>query len=97
MIIQFNALCAFGEIAREELEEGLHFNIECLQKKCQLRLGFKMMCMATDLLGRRVLDGGHETAELVAHCFGCHPGGSGFEIDVRGAANTDACGLAGHE
>jgi len=28
--VQVNTLCTLGEIAGEEIEEGLHFRVECL-------------------------------------------------------------------
>ena len=31
--VQVDALCAFGEIAGKEVEKGLHFRVECLDRR----------------------------------------------------------------
>lgn len=41
----------------------------------------------TYLLGGGIVDGGDETADLVAHGLGGDAGGGGLEVDVAGATD----------
>jgi hypothetical protein len=47
----------------------------------------------TNLLGGRVVYGGDETTDLVAHGFGSYSSGGGLEINVARSANASIEGV----
>lgn len=97
--VQFLAASAFGEVASEEVEEGLHLCVECLITDDLNHLGDRGYGgVGTHLLGLGILDGVDEGRELVAHGLGGDASGGGLEIDVGRAAYAGVEGLCpGHE
>lgn len=88
---QINALCTLREIASEEVEKGLHLGVECLG--CSNERVGERWTDVTHLLGSRVLDGGDETTDLVAHGLGGNAGSGGLEVDVTATANAGVEGI----
>ena len=90
---------AFGEVAREEVEEGLHFGVKRLRWGSFNHLEDRGEGVTgTHFPSLGILDGVDERGELIAHGLRGDTSGGRLEIDVGRAAYAGVEGVAsGHE